>query len=75
MTLEQITSEAMTLPSVERGLLAERLAASLDGDVDREIEALWLAEAHRRRDELTSGTVQAISREEALSEVRRAIGG
>jgi hypothetical protein len=75
MTLEQITSEALLLRSVERGLLAERMAASLDGDVDPEIEALWLAEANRRRDELVSGAVQGVSREQAMSEVRRAIGG
>jgi putative addiction module component (TIGR02574 family) len=75
MTLEQITSEAMTLPSVERGLLAERMAASLEGDVDKEIEALWLAEAHRRRDELLSGAVKAIPREQAMAEVRRSMQG
>ncbi len=75
MTLEQITSETLLLRSVERGLLAERMAASLDGDVDPEIEALWLAEANRRRDELVSGAVQGVSREQAMSEVRRAIGG
>jgi hypothetical protein len=75
MTLEQITSETLLLRSVERGLLAERMAAGLDGDVDPEIEALWLAEANRRRDELVSGAVQGVSREQAMSEVRRAIGG
>ena len=75
MTLEQLTSEAMTLSSIERGLLAERMAASLEGDVDKAIEALWLAEAHRRRDELLSGAVKAIPREQALAEVRRSIGG
>ena len=46
---------------------------SLDPLEDQEIQALWAAEAMRRRDEVRGGLVTAIPGAEALERVRRAV--
>lgn len=74
LTLEQITNAAMQLPADSRISLAEKLVESLAADEPDEIERLWSAEAVRRRDEVRSGRVKAISGEEVLEEVRRLVG-
>lgn len=71
LSVEQLMEEALTLPSASRALLAEKLVESLEFDVDERIQNLWMMEAKKRRDEIRSGTVSAISGEEALAEVRR----
>jgi len=74
MTIEQIAAEALTLPSQERALLADRLVESLDAAESNHIDRLWAAEAKRRRDEVRNGQVQAIPGDEALARVRRSLG-
>jgi putative addiction module component (TIGR02574 family) len=74
MTVEQIVDEALALPSEARALLADRLVESLDPADDGTVQQLWAAEAIRRRDEIRSGRVLAVSGEEALAQVRRTIG-
>lgn len=74
LTIDQITKEAMQLPSASRALLAERLVESLDSTGNEEIQKLWAAEAIRRRDEIRSGAVQPIPGEQVLAEVRRLVG-
>ena len=74
LTLEQITDAALQLPADSRISLAEKLVESLAADEPDEIERLWSAEAVRRRDEVRSGRVKAISGEEVLEEVRRLVG-
>jgi hypothetical protein len=56
----------------DRGLLllAERLVESLDPIADDEVRASWTAEAIRRRDEVRSGNVEAISGDAAAAQVR-----
>ena len=56
MTLEQVTKEALTLPSIMRAELAEIMVESLANDVDEDIQKLWLEVAKRRRDEVRNGT-------------------
>lgn len=70
-SIEELTQELLALPSASRALLAERLVERLEFDTDSEIEAAWTAEAKRRRDEVRNGTVQAISGEDALAQVRQ----
>jgi hypothetical protein len=50
MTLskEQIMSEALKLAPSEREMLAEELLLSIQESDRAEIDAAWLAEAHRR---------------------------
>jgi hypothetical protein len=70
-SIEQLTEELMSLPSASRALLADKLVESLEFDTDPAIQAVWVAEAKRRRAELLDGTVQGTPGDEALAQVRR----
>jgi len=72
-SIEQLTEELLALPSVSRGLLAEKLVESLEFDTDSAIQAVWVTEAKHRRDEVRDGSVQTIPGEDALAQVRRLI--
>lgn len=71
-TVEQITEEALALPSEARALLADRLVESLDPTEDGYIRQLWVKEALNRRDDIRSGRVRTIPGDEALARVRQA---
>ena len=68
---EQLTQEALSLPSASRSRLAEELVQSLEFDVDPAIQTTWLNIAQQRRDEIRSGSVQTINGQEALDRVRQ----
>lgn len=68
MSVQELESEILKLPSHERARLAELLIASLDEE--DEITHAWADEAERRYQELRSGTVQAIPAEEVFARVR-----
>lgn len=70
-SIEQLTEELLSLPSALRAILAEKLLESLEFDIDPVIQKAWMTEARQRRDEVRNGTVQPISGEEALTQVRR----
>lgn len=72
-SIEQLTEEVLSLPSESRAFLADKLVESLAFDTDSTIQAIWITEAKRRRDEVRSGAVQPISGEDALAQVRRLI--
>ena len=74
MTIEQIAAEALTLPSEQRALLADRLVESLDAAEVSRIDRLWATEAKRRRDEVRDGSVKTIPGDEALARVRHSLG-
>ncbi|HAG84193.1 MAG TPA: acyl-protein synthetase [Cyanobacteria bacterium UBA12227] len=63
--------EALSLPSAWRAWLAEKLIESLEFDVDEKLQALWVSEAKKRRNEIRSGIVQPIPGEEGLARVRQ----
>ena len=69
-SIEQLTEEILSLPSASRALLADKLVESLEFDTDSAIQAVWVTDAKRRRDEIRDGSVQPISGEEALAQVR-----
>ncbi len=71
LTVEQISEEALALPSEARALLADRLVESLDPAEDGYIQQLWSAEVRRRRDDVRFGRVKTIPGDEALERVRR----
>ena len=54
-TLDDVESDAMQLSSQERGLLVERLLATLDPIEDVAAEELWLQEAEVRYQEYRAG--------------------
>ncbi|PPS45838.1 addiction module protein [Chroococcidiopsis sp. TS-821] len=72
-SIEQLTEEILALPSELRALLADKLVESLEFDTDPAIQAVWITEAKRRRDEMRNGSIQSISGEDALAQVRRLI--
>ena len=74
MTIEQLSEEALALPSEQRALLADRLVESLDAGEASRLDHLWASEAKRRRDEVRQGRVQTIPGDEALARVRRSLG-
>ena len=52
LTVEQITEEALALPSEERAVLADRLVESLDPAEDGYVQQLWATEACHHRDDV-----------------------
>jgi hypothetical protein len=70
-SIEQLTAEVLALPSASRALLAEKLVESLEFDIDETLQATWVTEAKKRRDEVRNGTVMPIPGDEALAQVRR----
>lgn len=70
-SIEELTEELLALPSVSRALLAEKLVESLEFDTDSTIQAAWITEAKKRRDQVRDGSVQPVPGEEALAQVRR----
>ena len=53
--VKKLLSEALLLPLDERAQLAEDLIASLDGEPDRDVEAVWAAEIERRASRALAG--------------------
>ncbi|MEN9230222.1 MAG: addiction module protein [Thermostichus sp. DG02_5_bins_236] len=72
-SIEQLTEEILSLPNALRALLADKIVESLEFDTDSVIQSIWVTEAKRRRDEVRNGSVQPISGEDALVQVRRLI--
>ncbi|MFQ5900995.1 MAG: addiction module protein [Thermodesulfobacteriota bacterium] len=68
--LEKITSEALTLPNESRAELAEILIQSLDEKEDKDIKSVWLAEIHRRDQEIRAGASVTKPAIEVLKEAR-----
>ncbi|MBD2195931.1 MULTISPECIES: addiction module protein [Calothrix] len=69
-SIEQLTEELLALPSASRALLADKLVESLEFDTDPTIQAAWVTEAIKRREQIRNGSVQPIPGEEALNQVR-----
>jgi hypothetical protein len=70
-SIELLTKELLSLPSISRALLAEKLVESLEFDTDPTVQATWTAEARKRRDAVRDGPIQTIEGEDALDQVRR----
>jgi putative addiction module component (TIGR02574 family) len=69
--IDKLTEQALALPSDARARLVDRLVESLDPSTGGKVQALWVAEATRRRDEVRSGAVKPVSREETRERMRR----
>ena len=69
-SIEQLTEKILSLPSISRAILVDKLVESLEFDLDPTIQKTWLAEAKKRRDEVQSGSVQIVPGDEALAQVR-----
>jgi len=75
MSNKALTQQVMALPLAERVALAEALWESIDAPAElaRE-ERQALAEALRRDQELSDGTVEPRTHKEVMAAARRAIG-
>ena len=69
-TFEEILSAALALPPEMRAMLADHLLASLDGEDQKRIDALWAEEAERRIKEIDDGVVTPIPGEEVMNRLR-----
>ncbi len=67
---EKITSETLSLPTVERAELAEILIQSLDEKEDEDIRMAWLQEIRQRDREIRSGKAVLKPADQVLREAR-----
>ena len=68
--MDEITQLALTLPVDQRAQVANALLASLDDPADSaEVHEAWTAEIKSRVDDITSGRVQTISRDEVEAQL------
>ncbi|RZB30541.1 MAG: hypothetical protein SRB1_02821 [Desulfobacteraceae bacterium Eth-SRB1] len=68
ISVDELTTKAMSLPGEARALLAEKLVESLDQEL---VQDIWLTEAKRRLDEVRSGQVKPIPGIDAMKSVRK----
>lgn len=73
-SMDQLVSQALSLPLPSRAFLAEKLLESLDAEEDFQISDEWKAEINRRCRELDEGTAQGIPAEQALIDIRARLG-
>jgi hypothetical protein len=71
LSVEELIQEALSLPSSSRVFLVEKLIESLESDIDENIQKIWNTEAKKRRDEIRNHTVEPISGEIALAQIRQ----
>lgn len=68
--LSELLEKALALSTQDRGLLIDRLIASLDEAPPEEgVEAAWDEEIERRVDDIRSGQVKTIPGEQVLQEL------
>ena len=68
MNTQELVSEAISLPVLERALIANTLLQSLNPP-EATIDAKWAEVAKQRLDEIKSGKVKIISGEEVFQRV------
>ncbi len=71
LSVEELIQEALSLPSSSRVFLVEKLIESLESDIDENIQKTWNTEAKKRRNEIRNHTVEPISGEIALAQIRQ----
>ena len=71
ISYHEIEAEALKLQPVDRAHLLERLLESFEPA--SEIQAAWVTEAIRRREEVRSGKVALIPGDEVLAQIRARI--
>lgn len=66
MSVDELETEALKLPPLERERLAVRLLSSLASEL--EFEAEWIEEIERRAREIEEGTVETIPGDQVIRE-------
>lgn len=68
--IDEITQLALTLPVDQRAQVASTLLASLDDPADpAEVHGAWSEEIKSRVDDIVSGRVQTVSRDEVRAQI------
>ena len=67
---EELTKRALALPAKSRAELAELLIQSLEEDDDQDLKDAWLAEIHRRNQEIRAGASVTQPADHVLREAR-----
>ncbi len=70
LSIGELTSQALTLSSDERALLAGQLWQSIAEFSDTDIERAWLDIAEKRWKEIEQGNVQCIRADETMRRAR-----
>jgi putative addiction module component (TIGR02574 family) len=72
MTMAELRSNVLSLPTEERAALAHDLIASLDGEAaDPNADSLWATEIDRRAHEVAEGKVTLVDADEVHAEAAR----
>ncbi len=71
--VKELSQRAHELVPEDRARLAEELLASLEDDVDPEVDAAWEEEIRKRIAEVESGTAKLIPADEVFARIRRAL--
>lgn len=69
----ELSQRARELAPEDRARLAEELLASLEGDLEPEVDAAWDEELRKRITEVGSGAVQLVPADEVFARVRRTL--
>jgi hypothetical protein len=69
----EVLEAALALPEEQRAEVAEKLLASLDGEIDAELD--WAAEIERRLARIEAAQARSISMNESLTRLRRIARG
>lgn len=71
---EKIYNEVLDLPADERLSLLDKLMHISNLPTQDEVDQAWLAEAHRRNQEIENGTVTPIPAEEVFAKLKEKFG-
>jgi putative addiction module component (TIGR02574 family) len=71
----EVLEEALALPEDQRAQVAERLVASLDGEVEPDADAQWGAEIELRLARIEAGQAKSVSMDESLARLHRIVRG
>ena len=72
-TVAELSQRARELAPEDRARLAEELLASLEGDLEPEVDAAWDEELRKRIAEVESGIVKLVPADEVFARVRCAL--
>lgn len=71
----EVLEAALALPEEQRASVAEKLLASLDGDVDADSETEWAVEIERRLARIEAGQAKSVSMNDSLARLQRIARG
>ena len=74
LTVDEIMTEALGLPSHTRAFVAEKLIESLDADSDPALSEAWRVEVQKRCKEVDEGLVELKEAEEVFAKAYAKLG-